>query len=185
MTSARGRLATSEATLKTLLHRVQRECPKVAAESPQDVDSEQLSNELVGTMTIVSFRPDAEAIAAFARAVAQLSWSSSTLTSAVRSYARKLSAQSALAGPDICADVHAWVSSGYRTLTAATTRFDASFFALDVAIGLLPGQLGRYLSPSERGLAQHTHQLELQLIDGEARAVAPYGQIMEALALNP
>jgi hypothetical protein len=186
VTRARAKLATSEATLGTLLHQVQRECPGVAAESPQDVDSEQLSNELVGVMTVVSFRPDDAAIASFVKSVAPLQWSNAALTRTVREYARKLTAQAALAAPDLCGDVRAWVSSGYRTLPAATERFDQSFFALDVAIGELPTKLlAPYVSPGDRGLVQRTHQIELQLIDGEARAVPPYGRIMEALALNP
>jgi hypothetical protein len=184
--AARAKLGSSEATLKTLLRQLKGECPNVAAESPQDEASEQLSNELVGTMTIVGFRPNAQAIASFTRAVKGLRWSSATLTGTVRSYARKLSAQSALTEPHLCADLRAWVGSGYRTLPASTRQFDQSFFALDVAIGLLPTrQLARYATTGEMALMRRTHQLELQLVDGEARAVAPWGQIMEVLALNP
>jgi hypothetical protein len=186
VSSARSKLKRSEATLQVLLARVRRECPQVAAGSPQDTDSEQLTFELVGAMTLVALKPNLTAVDAYTRAVAPLRWSSSKLTATVRTYTRQLRAQSRLAAPNVCADVRAWVAGGYRTLPAGTAPFNHAFYSAYVAIGLLPTHLlAHSLAPSQRGIVQRTHQLELQLTDAEARAVSTWGQIMEALGLNP
>jgi hypothetical protein len=183
---ARSEQASSEATLRVLLARVRRECPKVAAGSPQDTASEQLTFELVGAMTLVAVKPNVRAIAGYTRAVAGLHWSNTKLTRAVSTYRGQLRRQSLMAPPDICADVRAWVASGYRTLPDSTRRFNRAFYSVYVAVGLLPTRLlAPSVAPAQRSLLQRTHQLELQLTDAEARAVTTWGQIMEALALNP
>ena len=184
--AARAKLGSSEAALKTLLGRLRRECPGVAAESPQDKDSEQLTNEVVGTMTIAALHADVPAIAAYTRAVAPLRWSNPKLTSRVRSYARALKAQASLSAPDLCGDLRAWASSGFRTLPASTGRFNRSFSPVYVAVGMLPARLlAPYVSPAQRTVLRRTKELELELTDGYARAVWRWGQVMEALALNP
>jgi hypothetical protein len=184
--AARARLKTSEAAITGVLQQVRRQCPNVVAESPQNRDSEQLSNEVVGTITIAAIRPDAPAIAAFARAVARLHWSDAALTSTIAAYTHKLKAQSRFPAPDLCGDLRAWAASGYQTLPASTVRFDSSFFPLDIAIGLLPKRLlSASLSSAQREILQRSEKLEAQLTEGEARAVFPWGQIMEALGLNP
>src|SRR5438445_581586 len=54
--AARVNLAASEAALQELRRQIRAQCPKAAAGSPQDRDSEQLSNELVGAMTVAAIR---------------------------------------------------------------------------------------------------------------------------------
>jgi hypothetical protein len=186
VTATRARVPSSEAALTALLARLRRECPRVAAESPQNEASEQLSNEVVGTMTIAAIHPDLGAIATYRRAVASLRWSNPRLTSTIRSYARALEAQAGLAAPELCGDLRAWASSGFRTLPASTERFDRSFFPVYVAIGKLPARLlAPYESPAQRSIVRRTQQLEVELTDAYARAVPRWGQVMEALALNP
>jgi hypothetical protein len=184
--AARARLKTSEAAITGVLRQVRGQCPGVVAESPQNRDSEQLSNEVVGTITIAAIRPDAAAIVAFARAVARLHWSDAALTSTIAAYTHKLEAQSRFPAPDLCGDLRAWAASGYQRLPASTVRFDGSFFPLDIAIGLLPkGLPSAGVSSAQREILQRSKKLEAQLTEGEARAVFPWGQIMEALGLNP
>ena len=183
---ARAKLTVSEAALQTLLHRIRRECPKVAAGSPQDSDSEALTFELVGAMTLVAIRPNVQAIGAYSRAVAKLHWSSAKLTGAVRAYARQIHTQSLMRAPDMCADVHAWVASGYTTLPARTSSFNRAFYSVYVGIGLLPAQLlDPSAGPAQRSVIRSTQPLESQLVDAEARAVETWGHIMDALGLNP
>ena len=186
MAHARAKLAVSEAALQTLLHRVRRECPKVAAGSPQDTDSEALTFELVGAMTLVAIRPNVQAIGAYSRAVAQLHWGNAKLTRAVRSYARQIHTQSLMSAPDMCSDVRAWAASGYTTLPTRTRSFNGAFYSVYVGIGLLPTQLlAPSAGPAQRGVMRTTQPLESQLVDAEARAVETWGQIMDALGLNP
>jgi hypothetical protein len=184
--NAKVNLATSEAALQRLRHKIAAECPKAAAGSPQDTDSEQLSNELVGAMTVAAIRPDVRAIAAFTNTVRNLHWSNATLTRKVHSYAAKLHTLSTLAAPDVCADVKAWAAGGYRVLPPSTVRFDSGYYKVEVAVGEVPARL---LAPSEqsdeRPTLAHAQRIEGQLSEVEANAVYTWGHIMESLALNP
>ena len=184
--AASARLGSSEAALTRLLDALRRECPRAAAESPQDHDSEQLSNEVVLAMRLATVKPDVQAIIDFTRAVKGLRWSNHKLTSAIHSYATELKALSTLPAPKLCADVKAWVLSGDQTLSASTIALDRRFEALNVAIGELPAPLlAPFELPGERTILRRISQLEARLAEGEARAVEPWGQIMEALELNP
>jgi hypothetical protein len=185
--TARANVPSSEAALQKLLRRVRAQCPGVAAGSPQEHDSEQLSNELVGAMTLAALAPDVHAVAAFTRAVGGLRWSDGALTRQVRGYVAGLKTLSALPAPDVCADVKAWVAGGYRALPASSVSFDSRYYPVDeVAVGELPaGLLAASESPSERPIVARARQLEQQLKEAEARAVETWGQLMEALKLNP
>lgn len=182
---ARAHLAAAEAAPLRVLAQVRRECPAAAAESPQDGDSTQLSNEVIGAMVLRAYHLDLPALERFIAVAAHLRWSNARLTSAVHGYATDLAVLARLAPPSLCADVRAWVSSGYRTLPASTVSFDKRFMAAWVGIGRLPGKLAAYESPQQRSLLRRTSALELDLADGEARAVESWGKIMLELGLSP
>jgi hypothetical protein len=184
--AAGSHLASSEAApLSVVLREVRRECPNAAAGSPQNEDSTQLSDEVIGAMVIAAIRPDLRDVAAFVRVAGGLRWSSRALTRAIHSYATKLRTLSRLAPPNLCGDVRAWVAGGYRTLAPSTVRFDQRFLPAWVALGELPSLLKPYERPDERGALRRSDQIEVELTDGEARAVESWGKIMDALALNP
>ncbi|HEY2570699.1 MAG TPA: hypothetical protein VGI27_04465 [Solirubrobacteraceae bacterium] len=184
--TAKVNLKTSEAALQRLRRRIAADCPKAATGSPQDTDSEQLSNELVGAMTIAAIGPDVRAVAAFASTVERLHWSNSTLTRKVHSYATRLRTLSVLPAPDVCADVKAWTASRYQRLPASAVRFNSRYYKVEVAVGEVPAKL---LAPSEqadeRPTLAHAERIEGQLSEAEANAVYTWGHIMESLALNP
>lgn len=187
VSSAHAKLGVAEAILQALLRRVRGECPKIAAGSPQNTDSEALTFELVGEMRLAATRPNAGAVARFAAAAAaaKLQWSNAGLNHAVRSYSAQLRKQSRLAVPDVCAEVRAWVVSGFQTLPEGTTRFNRALPEY-VAMGMLPTRLiAPYVTSSQRGLLQRTRQLEEDISEMEAFAVETWGQIMDELALNP
>ena len=183
--SAAGLEHASEASYKSILTNVRRECPAVAAESPQTYDSEQLSNELVGDLLVSATKPVHQAIARYAHMVSSLSWSNGRLTNAVHKYAKELSAMATMPLPDLCGDVRAWVSSHYATLPAATVAFNAKYKAVNVPIGELPAQLVSYEQGGQRGLIRNIQALEQGQADFEARAVNSYGEIMNTLVLQP
>lgn len=184
--AAKVNLKTSEAALQKLRRRIAAECPKAAAGSPQDTDSEQLSNELVGAMTVAAIQPDVRAIAAFTNTVRNLHWSNATLTRKVHSYAAKLHTLSTLGAPDVCADVKAWAAGGYRVLPPSTVRFDSRYYKVEVAVGEVPARLlAPSEQPDERPILAHAQRIEGQLSEVEANAVYTWGHIMESLALNP
>ncbi|MBA3807495.1 MAG: hypothetical protein H0X28_03735 [Solirubrobacterales bacterium] len=183
--SARAHLAAAEAAPRQVLAQVRRECPHAAAESPQNGDSTQLSNEVIGAMVLRAYQLDAPALHSFVAAASALHWSSAALTRTVRGYAADLRVLAQLAPPHLCADVRAWVASGYRTLPAATVAFDRVFMPAWVGIGLHPAGLTRFAGAQQRSLLKRSDGLVVQLADGEARAVERWGDIMNELGISP
>jgi hypothetical protein len=182
---AGAHLAISEAAPLTLLSQVQRECPRAAAESPQDPESTQLSNEVIGAMVLGAGHPDLPAVRTFTRTVAGLSWSNRGLTRAIHTYANDLKTLASLPTPNLCSDVRAWAASGFHTLPASTVAFVGKFMPAWVALGYLPAQLTQYESSAAKTLARRASHLEEQLTEGEARAVPHWGDIVDTLVLNP
>jgi hypothetical protein len=183
---ANTKLTQGEAALTHLLHQLRGQCPKVVAESPQDHNSEQLSDEVIGAMTIAAFHPVGKSILAFDRTVQALHWSDPRLTRKVKAYATKLTTLSKLAMPDLCADLKAWATSGFQTLSAGTLRFDRLYGAVEVGIGeVATRQLVPFELPAEKATLRRVDQIEARLLDAEARAVETWSQILDALGLNP
>jgi len=182
---ARANLATSEAAPLHVLAQVRRECPLAGAGSPQNPESTQMSDEVIGAMVVAAGRPNVAAIKTFTRRVAGLSWSSHGLTSAIRSYASKLKTLVGLSAPNLCGDVKAWAAGGYRALPASTVAFVGKFMPAWVALGYVPAQLTPFESSATRVLVGRANTLEEQLTEGEARAVEHWGEIMNELVLNP
>jgi hypothetical protein len=182
--AAAANIHRSEAALTGVVAQVRSECPNAAEGSPQDHDSEQLSDEVVGAIVVAGVKPSLAAIHSFTRSAGSLHWSSHGLTSAVRAYIDKLETLSTLTPPNLCGDVKAWVASGYQTLPASTVRFDAQYTPVWVALGELPATLSRFEGPQERGLISVVNRLENQITEYEARAVERYAEILDALELK-
>ena len=141
--TARANLTTSEAALHKLRSQIAAECPQAAAGSPQDTDSEQLSNELVGAMTLAAIVPDVHAVAAFAHTVQGLHWSNATLTHQSQVLRGPPADALGSARPHVCADVRAWAASSYQTLSASTVSFDSRYYKVEVAVGEVPAGCSR------------------------------------------
>ncbi len=174
-----------EATLHGVLTRVRRECPLAAANSPEDADSEQLSNEVIGAMVTAVVALDRPAGTEFVKAATGLSWSNGPLTHTIRSYVGKVKTLVALPEPNLCSDIASWAASGYQTLPASTLAFSPRFMSVWVAPGELPAGLGRYETAAERPLVARTHDLEEVFTELEARAVTTWAAIMNTLELQP
>jgi hypothetical protein len=182
---ATARIPTAEASLSRLVSQIDRECPRAAAASPQDTDSEQLSNEVIGNMVTSVIRPGLQVARTFVRKVAPLHWSDHALNSAIHSYASKVKVLSTLAAPHLCADVKSWVASDFQTLPASTVSFDKTFVPNWVGVGELPSRLGAYETAQDRALAKRTMKLEERWEEFEARAVESWGSIMDEMVLQP
>lgn len=174
-----------EATLHGVLARVRRECPMAAAGSPQNPDSEQLSNEVIGALVTAVVALDIPAGRQFVSAAGRLSWSNGTLTSTIHDYVEKVHTLITLAQPSLCADVRSWAASGFLTLPASTASFAPRFMAAWVGPGELPAALASYETPQERQLVRRTNRLEEQFSELEAREVETWGQTMDTLGLWP
>jgi hypothetical protein len=183
--AAGSRIHEIESTLLGLLAQVRAECPLAARGSPEDTQSEQLSDEVIGTMVLSAIRVDLPAGRAYVKAVRSLSWSSSSLTRSVRSYSEKVARMIALPVPRLCQDVRSWAGGGYTSLSAATEPFDSAFLASWVSPGYLPAGLKPYESGSERSLARTTEEQEGKVVELEAREVETWGKIMDSLELLP
>lgn len=184
--AASAKIKTAEAALQTVLHQVSGECPNAAANSPQNADSTQLSNEVIGAIVLAAYHTDIPAGTNFIRAAKGLRWTNRALTSTVQSYVGKLKVLTTLAAPNVCADVRAWVASGYRTLPASTAHFDDQFMPNWVAIGELPDLLTPYERPGQAAILRRTNQFEAQLTETEANAgVETWDQTMNKLVLQP
>jgi hypothetical protein len=178
-------IPAARAELASVLTGVRSECPLAAAASPEDVDSEQLSNEVIGTMVTTVVQQNLPPTHTFNRAVRSLRWSNKALTKAVQAYVAKGKTLISLTVPHLCADIEAWVASDYRTLPASTVSFDARFMPSWVAPGFLPHALAVYETPQERSLARRIGRLEDKWTEFEAYEVETWGDIMNALVLQP
>jgi hypothetical protein len=183
--TAARKIPTGEAAISSLLGRIRRECPGAAAAGPQNSQSTELSNEVIGAMVTTAMDRDLPSIRQFIGAAGGLRWSSGSLSSAVRSYVAKLKTLIALHPPDVCADIRSWAASGYKQLPATTAAFDARFMPSWVALGELPTGLSRSESGSDRSLGRASGERESRLAEFEASEVENWGRIMNTLELYP
>ncbi len=180
-----NRLGTAQKLIDGVLYKTKALCPKAAFNSPQNPESTQLSNEVIGAMVLAALHAAAPEINAYLRVAERSRWSNHALTRKIHEYAGKLKTISRLAPPNLCGDVKAWAASGFRTLPASTVRFDQQFMPNWVALGEVPAPLKHYAGSNERALLKRTNALELRITDFEAGAVETWGDIMEALGLYP
>jgi hypothetical protein len=185
VSAAAGRIPQGESIIAGVLAQVRRECPHAAKGSPQDPESTELSNEVIGMMVISAIHPILPQIHSYLSTVSHLQVGSSGVTRVVRSYVGQLRTMAGLSVPTLCADVRSWAASGYKTLPASTASFSPRFINAWVAVGMLPSGLSRFEGGGERALAGRATQRESALADFEARAVETWGEIMSALELNP
>jgi hypothetical protein len=180
-----SRIPRIEAVLRSVLKALRGECPKAAAGSPQDPQSTQLSDEVIGAMITAVVALDRPAGHSFVAATQHLHWSNRALTREIQSYVGKVRTLTALPQPHLCADVRAWAANGFKTLPASTVSFAPLFMSVWVAAGELPAALSSTETSSERPLIVRTQHLETELTELEAREVETYWKIMNVLGLWP
>ncbi len=162
------------ANVRNYADEIATQCPKVAAESPQNYGAEQLDYEVAGAMTVVGYRTATGPIGTFYRAVKGLHWSNPKLTRAVSTFATKLDKLVGLTVPSLCGDVKEWVASGYKTLATSTTQFLRRYNAVDPEAeeGPLIMRLARpYATASDVPLFRSIEHFESELAETEAHAV--------------
>jgi hypothetical protein len=183
--TATSRIPAGVSAIDGVLARVRRECPLAALGSPQDPESTQLSNEVIGAMVTSAIHGDLASLREYVRLAAPLRWSRRSLTSAVQGYVAQVRTLASLPQPNVCADIRSWAASGFKTLPASTVAFDQRFMPAWVGLGYLPGGLGGYDTPEARTLVARSVRFEAQLADFEAERVETWGHIMRALELWP
>jgi hypothetical protein len=175
----------ARAAINGVLAHVRSACPGAAAESPQDPESTQMSNEVIGAMVTTALHVDLPPLRSFVGEVSGLRWSSASVTREVREYARDVRVMSSLAEPDLCGDVRAWAASGFHTLPATTLAFSPRFMESWVALAQVPDGMSRFVRGGQHGLLRAAATLESELAEFEANEVENWGRIMNTLGVHP
>src|ERR1700677_2525575 len=130
-----AKIGLGRAAMQSAKRRIEGECKSAAFDSPQNPESTELSNEIIGSIVLPTLQVGKPDLLKFISAAGGLHWSNAKLTSAIRIYVGKLKVMATLAPPNVCADVRAWVASGYTTLTPSTMQFAKQFMPNWVAVG--------------------------------------------------
>jgi hypothetical protein len=132
----------STAAVEALASKIGGECPGVLAgapapeppfsSAPQAPEARKKSRQLRRLQSEISFalsRAYSEAgqpaALAMAAAIRELRWSDGRITRAVAAFAGELASRLSIPPPAVCADLKAWVASGYKTLPAGTQELRA------------------------------------------------------------
>lgn len=183
--AAHTELHVAEGSIAALNRSLGQQCPKIALEAPQNSQSQLLSKEVAGALWSIVYHTDIGAVDAFVSAVRPLHWSKHKLTVIARRYATSLTQLTELPAPEICADVRAWIASGYKTVPASTLAFDKRLEA--IGANSIPQRL---LAPYERGasiraIAVRADRLEAQLDDDESSiGFNDWNMLLETIGLS-
>lgn len=185
--TAHANLGRSNRALTSVLHRISQTCPHAARGTPQNVQSEHLSNEVIGLLVLEADKPDRAAALRFLHAVSRLRWSNASLNHKLHAYMKQLAALSKLSPPDVCGDVRAWVAGGHAMLPPGTVAFDEAFLPNWVVAGYQPSGLAGFESGATRALARRTIPLEDKLQEFEAAEVTveKWAEVLNVLELGP
>jgi hypothetical protein len=148
---------------------IKRECPSALVNAPHGKQLNELAEEMSAAVLFSGAAPDQKAILLFARRIAGLRWSSRRITRLVEELASEERVIAGLVVPDVCADIKAWVASGYRTLPRDTAGFLKQTDRIGKGVGAKKEEsveeavlrlLKPYESSHDRRLVRHIERLE-------------------------
>jgi len=177
-------LGRVQAKIESYNRRLEQECPRVGAGSPEDEASQTASNEAADALWSIGYGTDAPQIRAFLQTTRRLRWSNPAIGRAAVRFAGDLNELATSPLPDLCADVAAWKLTGFQSFPAAGAAVISRIQAIEP--NAVPERL---LAPYERGsdaamLARTTH-LEGQIGEFEfTHGQDDWDQLLETLALN-
>ena len=152
--------------------------PSARAEGERSRQSRQLGDlkfELSLALDDPQTQPDREATEALLRALKALSWSNPKITLLLQLTVAAAQAGLELPAPAVCADMKAWVASGYETLSPASKEIASRSEALvkptlelialyeQAHIQPFPKILAPYENAPDRTLARHAEALTAEL----------------------
>jgi hypothetical protein len=124
-------LPVAFAAIDALPERLKSECPGVLADEPEPTARTKPSSsevaiveEVDASVFVAAEQTEYPLHLAFAHSVSRLAWSDGSLTRLVHSSAADELAKTQMPAPDLCADLRAWVASGYQTVSAAADSYD-------------------------------------------------------------
>ena len=151
-------LSAARTALEALADRLADECPEVMKGAPSPFgllsegpgpspsarrlaelsrerdQAETLQSELDTAFGLVLAQARRQGSSVFTAAVAPLSWSDPAVGGLVHEQLAELQEKLGRPLPDVCADMRAWVASGYRTLSPATKEYRAKQAARRAAL---------------------------------------------------
>jgi hypothetical protein len=198
----------SEAAAGGIAARLESECPGVLANAPSSPtlsstsppspaaihQFEQLATlnlELFYALTRTALAPDDAAVTTLVQALRPLKWTSTRLTHQVRAQRRELEGELSITIPDVCADMKAWVASGYRALSPGSAEFVGQIKAESTSSdpeGAIEAALARKEDHAEKALAARTKRLRgkvQQLLEPILLRAEPIGTALGLKALSP
>ena len=179
-----ARLGQVQAKIESYNRRLEQECPRVGAGSPEDEASQPASNEAANALWSIGYGTDMTQIRAFLQTTRRLHWSNPAIGRAAVRFASDLNELATSPLPDLCADLAAWKQTGFQTFPAASAALVSRIQAIEPTA--VPAAL---LAPYERGsdaamLARMTH-LEGEIGEFEfVHGQNDWDQLLETLGLN-
>jgi hypothetical protein len=128
---AHAEVGASVAAIEGRAGEIGGECPSVLTYAPRDEAFGELGEEASTTLFYAGVAPMRATRLRFARSVGRLSWSDHRLTRLVRAQAVEEGAITAVALPDVCADIEAWKASAYAALPRSAAGFLAHVHAIE------------------------------------------------------
>ncbi len=174
------------------------QAPSPRAEGERHRQSRQqfdLKLELSFALEDSRIQPDREALGTLIRALTPLQWSNPKITFLVQMIAAITKEELEIPAPPVCADMKAWMASGYKTLTSASREIQSRSEALlkrsleiialaeQTPIQTFPKILAPYENASDRALARHTEALDRQLNKGSDTRTAVRKRVEAAVGL--
>jgi hypothetical protein len=153
----------------------------------------ELSLALAGSRTQAS----REAALALIHALMPLKWSDGKITFLLHLTVEEVQEELDLPAPPVCADMKAWVASGYKALSPASKElasqsetllkrtFELVALVTQVPIQPFPKNLAPYENAADRALARHTEALTVQLKKGRETQNAVVKRIEATVGLPP
>ncbi|MGH2880322.1 MAG: hypothetical protein ACRDK4_12040 [Solirubrobacteraceae bacterium] len=148
-----------------------------------------LESELGAALTIVAEPPTLEADAALARKLSGLRWSDRRITAVVRYAARTIGQRAHIVQLPVCADMRAWVASGYKILAPASKALAerdqtevARLLLLSVP-ELLLSRMKRFNGPVENALEHRLKALRERVSEARSSERGMYDRALTAIGL--
>jgi len=178
-----GRIGSVQSKIEALNTRLAHECPGVGTGSPQNEASQPMAHEVVAAMWAITYGANAGSIRTFVSKTSHLRWSNGRITRIVHTYGKNLQVLATLPLPDICADVKAWVATGFSAVPKSVAALDDR--AEGATLEPVPAKL---LAPYDHGpgaqLVTRTAALELKLEESEfSLGQSDWAQILATLGL--
>jgi hypothetical protein len=161
------------------------ECPGVGSGAPENEASQPMGHEVAVALWSIAYGSAAGPIQKFAKAVSRLRWTSARINHNVRSFTANLTALATIPLPDLCADVRAWVASGFSTVPQRIVELDRRVEALELP-EIQWALVAPYIRGGDKGLVASIKRAERKIAETEFMlGQADWYQVLQTLGLPP